>query len=357
MVRGTNWIGDAVMSVPALRELSRLFPEAEIVLHTKSTVEGIFKDADFIDRILPFEKLSSKVKQTMGHADQLGAEDFDLAILFPNSFESALTSRLAKIPHRIGYNKDLRGLLLSAPIAVPEWKDKQHEVFYYLNLIGEVERRYLGTSTVSQVVPDASVPVSEERKNAARESLKAAGADLSGKIVAIGAGSTNSRSKRWGTANFASLIDRLQSELGVQIILVGAPSETEIAAELMALTTALPVDFTGKTRVAEAAAILSVVDLLVSNDMGLAHLAPAVGTQTAVIFGPTNPVTTRPYSQNAVVIRKDVECSPCMLRDCPIDHRCMTGVTVESVFEVSRNMLYPPTLDDYPEPENAGRVH
>ncbi len=346
VVRGTNWIGDAVMSVPALRELSRLFPDAEIVLYAKRPIEGIFEDADFIDRILPYEKLSSKIKQTMNQADQLGDENFDLAILFPNSFESALTTRLAKIPHRIGYNKDLRGLLLTDPVAVPEWKDKRHEAFYYLNLVAEAERRYLGTATVLQSIPDASLPVSESRREGARVVLRAAGLDLSKKIVAIGAGSTNSRAKRWGTVGFAALIDRLREECDAQAVLVGAKSETDVAHEVIGMTRHKPTDLTGKTSVAEAAAVLSVVDMLVSNDMGLAHVAPAVGTQTAVIFGPTNPVTTRPFSENAVVIRKDVECSPCMLRDCPIDHRCMTGITVDSVFAVCRDILFPPTEDE-----------
>lgn len=341
VVRSTNWIGDAVMSVPALRELSRIFPDAEIVLHTRPTVEGLFEDADFIDRILPYEKKSSKIKQTVAQADLLGEQDFDLAILLPNSFESALTTKLAKIPRRIGYNKDLRGLLLTDPIAVPEWKDKRHEVFYYLNLIAEVERRYLGQSSVACSVPDTSLNVSDERRESARQMLRDAGVDLSKKIVAIGAGSTNSMAKRWGTANFAQVSNGLHEEFGAETVLVGAPSEADVAREVIERSNFRPVDLTGKTSVAEAAAVLSVVDLLVSNDMGLAHVAPAVGTKTAVIFGPTNPVTTRPFSDNAVVIRNEVECSPCMLRECPIDHRCMTGVSVERLVAVCRQLLFP----------------
>lgn len=344
VVRGTNWIGDAVMSVPALRELSRIFPDAEIVLHTKPLVEGLFQEADFIDGILRYEKLPSRIKQTMTQAEVLGDEKFDLAILFPNSFESALTTKLAKIPHRIGYNKDLRGLLLTDPIAVPDWKDKRHEVFYYLNLIGEAERRFLGTYTVQNCMPDTTLVVSDERKRAAMELLRSAGIDTEKKIVAIGAGSTNSRAKRWGTAKFAGLNDRLQSELNAQTLLVGSANEQDVAAEVTAAARLKPVDLTGRTDVSQAAALLSVVDLLVSNDMGLAHVAPAVGTPTAVIFGPTNPATTRPFPPSAVVIRQDVECSPCMLRDCPIDHRCMTQISVGRVFETAREILYP--LDD-----------
>lgn len=342
VVRGTNWIGDAVMSVPALRELSRLFPDAEIVLHTKDSVEGLFEDADFIDSILPFEKRSSRIKQTVAQADVLGDNEFDLAILFPNSFESALTTSLARIPRRIGYNKDLRGLLLTEPVAVPEWKDKRHEVYYYLNLIAEVERRFLGTSTVGAFSPDISLSISEERQQKARQRLQNSGINLSKPIVAIGAGSTNSMAKRWGKSNFSDLAERLHNEFEAQLFLVGAASEADVADEIKKAVSFPMLDLTGQTNIAEAAAILSMADLLVSNDMGLAHVAPAVGTRTAVIFGPTNPVTTRPFSDQAVVIKHEVECSPCMLRECPIDHRCMTRVSVNRVLEVCRSLLVDP---------------
>ena len=339
VVRGTNWIGDAVMSVPALRELSRIFPDAEITLHTRKNVEGLFDDADFIDRVIAIEKRPSRVKQAIDQAEMLGGEQFDLAILLPNSFESALTTRMARIPRRIGYNKDLRGLLLTDPIAVPEWKSRRHEVFYYLNLIAEVERRYLNRSTVTAAEPDISLMVSETRQRAAKELLQREGADTDRRIVAIGAGSTNSMAKRWPAARFAELGDRLRAELDAQIVLVGSPSEKDVGAEVTSLSGGKVIDLIGKTDISEAAAVLSVCDLLVSNDMGLAHAAPAVGTRAAVIFGPTNPLTTRPFSANAVVITSNVECSPCMLRECPIDHRCMTRIKVDHVFSVCRQLL------------------
>ncbi len=346
VVRGTNWIGDAVMSVPAMRELSRLFPNAEIVLHTKDNIEGLFEDADFIDRILPFQKRSSRLRQAVAQADLLGDNEFDLAILFPNSFESALTTSLARIPRRIGYNKDLRGLLLTQPVPVPEWKDKRHEVYYYLNLVAEVERRFLGSSTVGTYEPDIALSVSDERQETARRRLEGSGIDLSKPIVAVGAGSTNSMAKRWGTQNFADLAGRLTREFAAQVLLVGTASEVDVADEIRKGSSFSILDLTGKTDVAEAAAILSVTDLLVANDMGLAHVAPAVGTPTAVIFGPTDPVTTRPFSDQAIVVRNAVECSPCMLRKCPIDHRCMTGVSVDRVFDFCRELLQGP-----PSPE------
>jgi heptosyltransferase-2 len=341
VVRGTNWVGDSIMSIPAMRELSRVFPDAEIVLHTRRWAEGIFRDSDFLDRIITFDPAKWKVQDAIAQSDILREQSFDLAILLPNSFESALTARLAGIPKRIGYNKDLRGLLLTDPIAVPEWKAKRHEVHYFLNLIAEVEKRFVGTSTVLCSEPNSTLEISDERKTEARRILTASGVNLNKKVVALGTGSTNSRAKRWGVDAYADLNDLLQNELDTNVILVGSADESNIAAEVTKLSKSPPIDMTGKTDLAKAAAILSVIDLLVSNDMGLAHIAPAVGTKTAVIFGPTNPVTTRPFSPNAVVVRHNVECSPCMLRDCPIDHRCMTRISVNEVFSICRDLLAP----------------
>lgn len=339
IVRGTNWIGDAVMSVPALRELRRIFPESHISLHTREWAEGLFRDADFIDDLVTFETNKWKIKDVYDNSQFLRDDGYELAVLFPNSFESALTSFFSRIPRRIGYNKDVRGLLLTDPIAVPEWKDRKHEVFYYLNLVAEVERRLLGRDTVSQATPNTELNVSEARRAEAREQLSRFGVDHSKKIVALGVGSTNSRAKRWPAERYARLSDKLQTELDVNVVLVGSESEKDISDEVIRLSTKRPIDLTGKTDLAEAVAIVSEIDLLISNDMGLAHVAPAVGTQTIVIFGPTNDETTRPYSFNAQVINKKVDCSPCMLRDCPIDHRCMTRISVDEVFEAARRRL------------------
>ena len=339
LVRGTNWIGDAVMSIPALRELRRIFPDSQITLHTRSWDDGLFRDVDFIDELVTFDKHRWKIKDVYDNSQFLRDDKYELAVLLPNSFESALTYFLTRIPRRIGYNKDVRGLLLTDPIAVPEWKNRKHEVFYYLNLVAEVERRVLGRDTVSQAIPNTDLNISDERKNEARRQLTNFGVDLSKKTIALGVGSTNSRAKRWPAERYAEMNDKLQTEMDVNVLLVGSKAEMDVSDEVIKLCLRPPVNLTGATDLAEAVAILSEIDLLISNDMGLAHIAPAVGTRTIAIFGPTNSETTRPFSYHAQVIRKEVECSPCMLRDCPIDHRCMTRISVDEVFEAAKLRL------------------
>ena len=337
LVRGTNWIGDAVMTIPALRELRRVFPSAKITLYTRSWARGIFEDADFIDEILTFEKTDSKIKDVLAQAKFIKRGNYDLAVLFPNSFESALVAKLGVIPKRFGYAKDKRAFLLTDAVPVPAWKNERHEVFYYLNLVAEIEKGIVGTETVLKNNPHFELAVSDERKISARKFLSENGIDSTKLIVAFGVGSTNSRAKRWHAESYAKLNDKLQNELNAEVILVGAKDELDVANEVFEKSEKKPTILTGKTDLAEATAILSDVDLLVSNDMGLAHIAAVLGTKTLVIFGPTNPKTTRPW--NAEIIYKQVECAPCMLRDCPIDHRCMTQISANEVFERAKENL------------------
>jgi heptosyltransferase-2 len=340
LVRGTNWVGDAVMTIPALRELRRIFPDAEISLAAKPWADALFRDADFLDEIITINKTKPRFRSIFHQADAIRETGFDLAVLLPNSFESALTTILSRIPRRIGYNKDLRGLLLTDPIAVPEWKDRRHEVFYYLSLVSEVERRVLGTDSVRHAVPDISLPVSDARRMNARKTLTEYAISIGdAPVIALGIGSTNSRAKRWPAKYFAELGDLLRRH-GASVYLAGSPDDRDVADEVLGHAKTKPFDLVGKTDIGEAAAVLAETDLLISNDMGLAHIAPSVGTETIVIFGPTNPETTRPFSENALVVREPVECSPCMLRDCPIDHRCMTRILPEKIFDLAAEFFY-----------------
>jgi len=332
LVRGTNWIGDAVMSVPALKELRRILPDAEITLHTRTWAEGIFADAPFIDELVTYDKGRWAAKDVLDNSKFLKGDGYDLAVLLPNSFESALTSFLSSIPRRFGYNKDLRGLLLTDPIAVPEWKHRRHEVFYYLNLISELEKRLLGCDTVSAASPDASLFVPESKRVAAGNRLTRSGLQMDRPLIALGVGSTNSIVKRWPLDSFISLVFTVVSQLDAQVILVG--SKGEVSHELSSVAPGDVFDLTGKTSLDEAVAILSIADLMVSNDMGLAHVAAAVRTPTIVLFGPTDPTTTRPWGDNVTVLQREVRCEYCEKGDQTSKHICTRWLSVEEVFDV-----------------------
>lgn len=337
VVRGTNWVGDAVMQIPAMRELRRIFPDAHITLHARGWATGIFEDANFIDEIKTFEPEASAFKTVLKQAKIWRENRFDLGVVFPNSFESALIGKLGKVRRRFGYAKEGRSFLLTDAVKIPEWKNQRHEVFYYLNLIAEIENEFFGTITVLDGEPRFDLKVSQERKLRARKVLEENGVDLSRKIIAFCAGSTNSNAKRWHAESYAELNDKIQTELSANVILIGAKNELEVSLAVEEKSKIKPIVLTGETDLAEVAAILSLCDLLVSNDTGPAHIAAALETKTLTIFGPTNPLTTRPW--NSEIIYKNVECSPCMLRNCPIDHRCMTRVSAAEVFELVKEKL------------------
>ena len=355
MVRGANWVGDAVMTVPALRELRRVLPRAHITLATRAWAEGIFQGADFLDDILVSVEAGGTALSTLRGADFLDeilisdetasaarsvlreargwhARRFDLAVLFPNAFASALVAALARVPARVGYATQGRGPLLTHTLQVPDWRGLRHEVFYYLNIVAELERMLHGSSSLESNEPHTGLFVSDKRRRGARELLRGGGARLERPLVALCPGSTNSRAKRWPAERFAALADSLVERSGAEVVLIGAGEEMDVSEEVARRMRKRPVVLTGETDLGQTVAVLSVADLLVTNDTGPAHVAAAVGCPVVVIFGPTNPVTTRPLSMLSEVVRVPPDCAPCMLRDCPIDHRCMTAITAEDVY-------------------------
>jgi heptosyltransferase-2 len=338
VVRGTDWVGDAVMTVPALRQLRRLFPSAHITLATRSWAEGLFADAEFVDALQVYD--GNGLRSVVQQVRQWRKANFDLAVLLPNSLETALVASLARVPLRIGYATEGRQALLTHPLALPEWRGSKHEVFYYLKIIAELEWLIKHEQTFLDTEPDGALEVSDARKSAARALLLAHGAEVNThRLVALCPGSINSRAKRWPAERYADLADKLIDELGAKVLLVGSAAEAEVSVGVSRHMRNQPVQLTGQTDLAQLVAVLSLVDLLITNDTGPAHIASALGRPTLVIFGPTNPLTTRPFSPYGEIVREPPDCAPCMLRDCPIDHRCMTAIMPDNVFERSRALL------------------
>jgi len=336
VVRAPSWVGDAVMSVPALRELRRILPDAHITLAARPGPAEVFLDANFIDEVLISE--GSGIAAVWNQVREWRKGQFDLAVLLQNAFGAALIASLARVPVRIGYNTDRRAFLLTNPLPQPSWMNKRHESFYYLNIVAELDRLLNGTSSIGEVEPHFDLRISEERKREASEMLSQHGARPGAPIVLLCPGSINSRAKRWPAERYGELADRLTAS-GANVVLIGSPAELQVSQEVCKHTQTQPIVLTGKTTVAQATAIISMADILITNDTGPAHIGAALNTPTLVIFGPTNPLTTYPLSPNAEIIRRPPDCAPCMLRDCPIDHRCMTAISPAEVFEQAMAML------------------
>jgi heptosyltransferase II len=341
VVRVPNWVGDAVMAVPALRELRRILPQAHITLVSRPGAADIFIDADFFDEVLIYDRAS--LVSAWNQVREWRRRQFDLALLFQNAFEAAAITFLARVPTRIGYNTERRGLLLTHSLLLPAWKDERHESFYYLNLVTELEVFLSGIPQAEPTEPRFDLRVSEERKRKALQLLREHGARPNAPLTVLCPGSINSRAKRWPAERYAELADRL-AESGSNVALIGSPAELDVSNEVCKHARSRPIVLTGKTTVAQVAAIISIADVLITNDTGPSHIGAAIKTPTIVIFGPTNPLTTYPMSASAEIIRRAPDCAPCMLRDCPIDHRCMTAITPEAVFERASILISQPEV-------------
>jgi heptosyltransferase II len=340
LVRGTNWIGDAVMSTPALQRLRSSFPQAYITLLASGRTTALFEDSPLCDEVIEYRRREEGLSAFIKTVNSIRARGFDLAVLFQNAFEAALVSLLGGARLRIGFAEQGRGFLLTHRLRHGPEHRNRHQVHDYLDIVAECERICLGSDHKENDSKVPSLNASARQKEAAAALLECFGIETGSRsLVAINAGATNSRAKCWPAERFAALADRLAKEMNAQIVLIGAPSELEYADNIISLMETNGVaDLTGKTSLIELIGLLDRCDLVVSNDTGPAHIAAALGRPTITIFGPTNEFETAPPASE-VLRAEGIECARCMLRDCPIDHRCMTRISADSVFECARKNI------------------
>jgi len=345
LVRGTNWLGDAVMTTPALERLRSSFPQSEITMLATPLTAGLFQSSPIVNDVIEYERREKGVSAFFQTAATLRARRFDLAVLFQNAFEAALLTWLSGINLRIGFAEQGRGLLLTHKLHRGEHHKNRHQVKDYLQIVAECERVCLGENFVPAVEnPLPSLTVTADERVAAEDLLQCFGiSPYTRTLVALNTGATNSRAKCWPTEYFAELAYRLIEEVNAQIVLIGGSADLDYAERVIWQMKANgAVNLTGKTSLPELIGLLSICDLLVSNDTGAAHVSAALGTPTLTIFGPTNEFETAPTGTHAELIRaENIECARCMHRDCPIDHRCMTRLTAGDVFARARQLLLP----------------
>jgi heptosyltransferase II len=339
------------MGLPALKRVRQLFPRAQITLLVSSWVSGLYDEFQCADELLIYdrEKEHRGIAGRLKIVRVLQKRGFDAALLFQNAFDAALLARLAKIPIRAGYNRDGRGWLLTHPIPIDPRINRLHQTYYYLDLIDQLVGRDrialraleapVKDGRPSSPMPDISISLSSERKEIARLRLQEQGVDLQKKLIGVNPGAFYGSAKRWFSDRYAQLLDRLIEHHGVEVALFGSPGEVPIAHSIRSFMRHRPVILSGKTQLSELIAMIACCDLFITNDSGPMHLAAALRVPTLAIFGPTDEVATGPLSPTAVVLKKAVECSPCLLRECPIDHRCMTRMTVDEVYRQATQLF------------------
>lgn len=341
LVRVPNWVGDAVISLPALRMLRERFPAAELTVLARPTVAGLYGSVPGIDRVIVFEH-QGRHRGWSGWlrlAGELREEGFDLAVLFQNAFQAALIAFLAHIPRRLGYARDARGPLLTHPIRRPRPGEiPLHETYYYLELL-----RRAGWLDTLPVVKEVRLTPPADTVEQMRQRLRALGLERDAgsrrPLVIVAPGAAYGSAKCWLPERYAAVADRLVEAIDAAVLLCGTPAEGALGDAIGARMRSQPISLIGQTTLEEFLALLPAADLFLGNDSGATHLAAAVGLPQVVIFGPTDEAGTAPLNPAARLVKHPVSCSPCFLRHCPVDHRCMTGVGVEDVWPVVEAML------------------
>ncbi len=342
LVRSTNWVGDAVMSVPALKEIRRLFPQARISLLARPWVRDVYAAADFVDEILVYDK-AGRHRGCAGArrmALELRGGSFDLAILLPNAFEAALIAFWARIPLRLGYARDGRGLLLTHAVRIDPGVRKMHQAYYYLGILaGAGLLAHRPWEQGEYRLDSVAVGVRDEDSSAARDLLRLEGIGHDKPVVGINPGASYGGAKRWPAARFAAVADALARDCFARIVIFGSPAERAIAQEVAARMQSPAAVLAGRTTLGQLMGLIRECDLFLTNDSGPMHLAAALNVPQLAIFGSTSEVATGPLSSRAQVIKQQVDCNPCFLRECPIDFRCMLRITVDEVVAAAREKL------------------
>jgi len=337
LVLSPNWLGDAVMALPAIADVRRRFPEGRLSVAARRSVADLFTMVPGVDQVVALEwkgKLQQR-RALQQDVAALRALEAEAAILLPNAFSGAWLVKRAGIGERWGYAADFRRPLLSRAVSRP--RHSMHQGEYYQHLV-----RQLGMDS-GPLEPALLVP--DDVVVGARMLLNSRSWDRSRPLVAIAPGAAYGTAKRWLPEHYASLVSSLVRD-GAQCVLVGSKGDIETTNWIQRLVPDNQrqdvLDLTGVTSLSLLVGLISLARAFVSNDSGAMHLAAAVGTPVTAIFGPTREYETRPLARAgapAHVLIHDVWCRPCMLRECPIDHRCMKGLSPDRVLTSVRESM------------------
>lgn len=323
------------MSLPAVRAVRTRFPEAQITVLARPWVAALYEGERSVDEIVTFDGATGAkdwgAKWQL--AKRLRDQGFDLAILFPNSFESAAIIRLAAAKRIVGYARDGRTPLLTDAVAIPRsGETPEHERFYYLELL-----RRSGLIDAIPYVPEIRFDGIAERQARGEQRFRDLG--MTRPIVGVSPGAAYGSAKRWLPDRFAASAARLASEMEGSVAVFGSATERSMCEEVARAAGGR--NFAGETTLGEFIELTAACSIFLTNDSGAMHIASALGVPSVTVFGPTNEAATGPLGPLARIIREPVDCAPCLLRECPIDHRCMTRVTPDHVVGAAKDLLRP----------------
>ncbi len=330
LVKMPNWLGDVVMSLPAVESLRGLFPHAKIACLIKEGLADAVRNFNALDFTIAYEHGSGiqAVWKRLRTIRNVRRNFFDAVVLLTNSFESALWMYLSGIPLRVGYRTAGRGFLLTH--SVRRNPSPGHQIQYYLDLVAA-----LGEAGE----PSApSVRISPRDREWADDFIRSMGVSSKETLVGLCPGAAYGAAKMWLGGRFIQVSRRICEHSSARFLVFGGKSDSEACSTVADGIGEMAINLCGKTTLRELAALMERCALVISNDSGPLHLAAAAGTPVIGIFGSTDPTRTAP-PQNCTVIKKSVPCSPCFKRECPTDFQCMTSISAEEVYQEAAQIL------------------
>jgi heptosyltransferase-2 len=334
LIRCPNWVGDIVMAIPAFNCFRNNFPEAKIIGIVKNRAQGILRDGPWFDGFIDSDDKSRGGFWRMTR--QIRQCNAEMAVLLPNSIRSLLSVRLGGVKDIYGYRRDYRGIFLSGG---PKPVRNEHGIVpipmteYYLEIC-----RWLGLNVPEKVRP--KLFIGRQVYERAEELFQKHGIQSEDLVIGLNPGASFGSSKCWPAEYFAELADLCEKELGAKIILLAGPGEGSIVEAILHKSRANIIDtHNEKVDLEMLKPLVKRCNLLITNDTGPRHYAVALDVPVVVIMGPTDPRYTASNLDHTVVIRKEMDCSPCHKKTCPREHQCMTRITATEVFTAAKKLL------------------
>ncbi len=323
--------GDLILAIPSFRAIRKRFPAGKITLLVEPAHHEIVRGCPYLDYIVVYDrkKKDRSLEKTLKLAGRLRGEDFDLVVDLQNNFRSHLISCLSCAPKRYGYNRGIGRFLLTDKAGkfrttIPPLRHQLR----VLNLLG-----------ITGIGDDLELWPTEEDEREISEFLSSAGLRPGQRLIGINPGSSKKwESKRWPLARFVELGTRLSRELGARVVITGQKAEQHRSRKLVSSIGGETINAVGKTSLSELACLIRHCQVFISGDSAPLHVAAAMDTRLVALFGPTDPVRHLPPGNNHILIRKDLNCSPCYRGRC-YKHICMEEITVDEVFEAVKKQL------------------
>lgn len=330
IVRMPNWIGDFVMGTPVLKDLRTHFPDANLTVMCQKSHAALLDQNPDVDDLLTFQPQSGWVHSYRPDIlESLRVGHYDLGVLLTHSLSSAWWFWSGNVRNRIGYAKHGRSLLLNRAVPYPK-EETLHHVDMYKRLLVP-----LG------IPPSKTAPylyVSQERLDAAAALLTQYGWNGKSQLIGVNPGAAYGSAKCWLPERFRELTEKLLDQTDASIVYFGDLNTEALVQEITHNMPSRVINLAGKTSLKELVALIAFCNVLLTNDSGPMHIAAAVETMPLALFGSTNPMQTSPYGMGEV-IWKQVSCSPCYQRRCPIDFRCMKEISVQEVLSRLLHLL------------------